>query len=256
MKTSLSVEILELHAYVDGQLGVEGRRRVEAYVEQHPEALEQIKDYQILKQQIQSLFNPVADEPVPDRFLRPRARVGLWRHLKTLVAAGLILATGISIGLYLGTDLEFAEHAGLDDIDHIVNETVMAYAVYTPEVQHPVEVGADQKDHLVEWLSKRMGTHMRVPKLNQLGMQLIGGRLLATEYGPGALLMYESNAGRRIVLYACESDEKATAFHFAEQQDVLVYYWIDGKLSYAVAGRIPRDKLLPLAKSAYDQLTF
>jgi anti-sigma factor RsiW len=254
MKEALSMEEMELHAYVDGQLGAEGRHRVEAYLEAHPEVRQQIEDYQLFNEHIKQLYDPIADEPLPPRFRDSRPRWNLWRPLRSLAAAALLLTLGLSLGLYLGTDLEVAEVAHEDDIQHMVDVTVMAYTVYTPEVRHPVEVGADEEPYLVEWLSRRMGTRIHVPKLDQLGMQLLGGRLLSTEYGPGGLLMYEDSGGRRIVLYACPSDEKPTAFHYVQQNDVSVFYWIDRSLSYAVAGEMPREKLLPLARSVYDQL--
>lgn len=256
MKSSLSIEQMELHAYVDGQLSTEGRRRVESYLETHPEALQQIKDYQTINEQVKAIFDPVADEPVPPHYLKPKQHAGIWRPLRSLAAATFLLSIGLSIGLYLGAELEWSDAPQIVEENHVVGETVMAYTVYTPEVHHPVEVGAEQEGHLVEWLSKRMGKRMSVPKLDALGMRLIGGRLLSTEYGPGALLMYEDKSGSRIVLYACESDEKTTAFHFAEQNNVSVFYWIDNDLSYAVAGEMKRDSLLPLAQLAYNQLVF
>lgn len=40
----------------------------------------------------------------------------------------------------------------------------VAYAVYSPEKRHPVEVGADQEQHLVNWLSKRLGAILKAPQ--------------------------------------------------------------------------------------------
>ena len=42
---------------------------------------------------------------------------------------------------------------------------LVAYAVYAPEVRHPVEVAATQQEHLVQWLSKRLGRPLKVPDL-------------------------------------------------------------------------------------------
>ena len=55
---------------------------------------------------------------------------------------------------------------------------------------HPVEVGADDEQHLVNWLSKRLGVKVRAPKLDDAGMSLVGGRLLPGENGPVAQFMY------------------------------------------------------------------
>ena len=41
----------------------------------------------------------------------------------------------------------------------------IAHVVYSPDVRRPVEVGADQEQALVTWLTKRMGSAVRAPSL-------------------------------------------------------------------------------------------
>ena len=57
----------------------------------------------------------------------------------------------------------------------MARRAAVAHAVYSPEVRHPVEVGADQEQHLVTWLSKRLGLKIKAPKLDEAGMALVGG---------------------------------------------------------------------------------
>jgi anti-sigma factor RsiW len=132
----------------------------------------------------------------------------------------------------------------------------MAYAVYTPEVRHPVEVPGDQEEHLVAWLTKRLGAQVRAPKLEDLGFLLVGGRLISSDDGPGALLMYENEDGRRVVLYLCENESKGrnTAFRFASDEGVSVFYWFDGPFAYALAGELDREGMLSLAEAVYSQI--
>src|SRR5690606_10809872 len=47
-----------------------------------------------------------------------------------------------------------------------VRDAVAAHAVFVPEVRHPVEVAAAQHEHLVQWLSKRLGARLTVPSLD------------------------------------------------------------------------------------------
>ena len=60
----------------------------------------------------------------------------------------------------------------------LVAEAVAAHNLYTREVVHPVEVGADQQTDLTAWLSKRLGRNLVVPDFRPLGFSLVGGRLL------------------------------------------------------------------------------
>ena len=68
----------------------------------------------------------------------------------------------------------------------------VAYAVYTPEQRHPVEVAASEEEHLISWLSKRLNRPLSVPSLQEYGYSLVGGRLLPGEAGPAAQFMYEN----------------------------------------------------------------
>jgi len=137
----------------------------------------------------------------------------------------------------------------------LVRQAVLAHAVYVPEVRHPVEVGADQEAHLVQWLSKRLGTAVRVPDLQTAGFKLVGGRLLPGETGPAAQFMYQDGAGRRVTLYLRHgSDPRETAFRYAREGNVSAFYWVDRGAGYALAGDLPREDLLALAEAAYRQL--
>jgi anti-sigma factor RsiW len=128
--------------------------------------------------------------------------------------------------------------------------------VYSPEVRHPVEVGADQEAHLVAWLSKRLGTPLKVPHLGDLGYSLVGGRLLPGERGPVAQFMYQDGKGQRLTLYVRVNpdDSGETAFRFAQEHGVGVFYWLDRKLGYALSGEVEKNELLRIATAVYRQL--
>jgi anti-sigma factor RsiW len=132
----------------------------------------------------------------------------------------------------------------------------VAHAVFSPDVRRPVEVSAENEDQLVAWLSKRLGTAVRPPKLGTLGFELIGGRLLPGNSGPVAQFMYQDATGQRLTLYV--STDNATnqdsAFRFAKEGQVNVFYWIDGKFGYALSAAIDKGRLAQIATAVYDQL--
>lgn len=239
----------DLHAYVDAVLSPARAAEVEAYLAQHPEDGARVAAY---REQIQALhhdFNAVLEEPVPDRFRNAgRARL-ITRYA---AAAAVLLVVGGVIGWYLHaytTDrrLETAAWARRAAIAHIV---------YSPEVRHPVEVGADQEAHLVAWLSKRLGTPLKVPHLGDLGYTLVGGRLLPGERGPVAQFMYQDGKGQRLTLYVRVNadDSRETAFRFAQEHGVGVFYWLDRKLGYALSGEVDKTELLRVATAVHRQL--
>lgn len=252
MSERLSPDVEDLHALVDGQLAPEARRRVEARVAADPAAQRQVADYAAMRDGLRALYGPVAAEPIPRRLLTGQ-RTGRWHRPLAAAAAAMAL---LLAGGFAGVQLERAR-PGFAGTPSLVREAAVAYAVYTPEVRHPVEVPGEQEEHLVGWLTKRIGAPVRAPKLDGLGFSLVGGRLLAGGDGPGALLMYEDAEGRRVILYACrnEEDSRATAFRFSREQGVSVFHWVEGPLSYALAGEVDRAALLAIAEAVYRQIT-
>jgi len=246
----------DLQAYADGKLPEERRAAVAAWLAAHPEDAERIESYRQLAAELRSSYDGVLDEPVPERLERT-IRSGRVRYA-AMVAGWVVL--GAVLGAIAGWQLHGARPAlspSADAADSMAHRAVVAHATYSPEVRHPVEVGADQEAHLVAWLSKRLGNQLRAPKLEAVGYSLVGGRLLPGENGPVAQFMYQCNRGTRVTLYV-RSDmgtNRSTAFRYAREGTVGVFYWVDSKLGYAVSSAdISKEDLLNVANAAYQQL--
>jgi anti-sigma factor RsiW len=137
----------------------------------------------------------------------------------------------------------------------LVQQATYAHAVFAPEVRHPVEVTAAEETHLVQWLSKRLGADVRAPRLNEVGFDLVGGRLLPADGGAAAQFMYQNPAGVRLTLYVRrDAVNETTAFRFAEQEKLRVFYWTDGPFGYALSGEIEKETLLAVATAVHAQL--
>ena len=249
--TQVPVTEAELHAYVDGLLPEARRAEIEAYLAAHPEDAQRVRAWQEQNQTLHAWFDPVLEEPLPARarlpVLRPRLR-------PVLRAAATVawLALGGVVGWYLHA---FSAARPADAVA-FAHQAAIAHAVYSPEVRHPVEVGADQEAHLVGWLSKRLGASLKVPQLLAVGYQLVGGRLLPGNQGPVAQFMFQDGNGQRLTLYVRRGagDSKETAFRYAQERGVSVFYWLDGKFGYALSGEIDKAELLRVAKVVYQQL--
>lgn len=206
-----------------------------------------------LQQALHDLYDPVLDEAVPER-LRPRPP--RWR-------AAALAAAWVAVGLAAGVLAGWQLHAwrpsapSQAEVPGFVKRAAVAHAVYSPEVRHPVEVAADQEQHLVTWLSKRLGVKVHAPKLDEAGMALVGGRLLPGDSGPVAQFMYQTQNGRRLTLYvrAETKQQRETAFRYARDNSVSVFYWIDRDCSYALASAdLGKDEMLRIANLVYKQL--
>ena len=244
----------ELQAYADGRLDAKRRMAVEAWLATHPEEGERIADYRKLAKELRSIYDPVMSETLPPRFARKRVQ---WRRFA--FAAGWMLI-GLLIGTLSGWELHESRPTPTTAADvgvAMARRAAIAHATYSPEVRHPVEVGADQEAHLVAWLSKRLGAPLRVPQLDEVGYSLVGGRLLPGDSGPVANFMYQTQKGARITLYVRTevAGNRETAFRYAEEGRVRVFYWVDRKMGYALSsGDISKDELLKVANTVYQQL--
>jgi len=238
----------QLHAYADGQLSLEGQARVEAALLASPGDAARVRAWMRQNELLRAHFAPVLNEPIPDRLRLLRAPRAWLPY--AMAAAWVVL--GVAIG---------ASASGLlrdraDAAASLPRRAAVAHAVYSPEVRHPVEVGAADQDHLVRWLSKRMGSDIKAPLLQPLGYELVGGRLLPGEQGPVAHFMYQDARGQRLTLYVSsrKGDPRDTAFRFSQEGRVAVFYWIDGSLGYALSSELDKAALLKVATSVYQQL--
>jgi len=249
----------DLHAYVDGELSPARRADVEAHLAGHPDAALRVRAWQEQKHAVQRLFEPVLDEPIPPALeaaaVPPGARQRGSARPALRIAAGVMLALLGGMAGWWGHG-RYQASAIADARPSLPQQAAIAHAVYSPDVRRPVEIGADQETQLVTWLSRRLGQDVRAPKLGSLGFELVGGRLLPGSEGPVAQFMYQDAGGQRLTLYvSTERDGNPdTAFRFAREGGINVFYWIDGPFGYALSAGVSKDELARVASAVYDQL--
>lgn len=241
----------ELHAYADDALPPARRGIVEAHLARHQQDAERIRAWREQKAKLHQAFDRVLEEPVPERLAVVRFAPSAPRRAPLALVAG-VLAAGIALG-WVARGFVRAEPSPAQPT--LARQAALAHAVYAPEVRHPVEVTAADHQHLVKWLSKRLGRELQVPNLASLGFELVGGRLLPGEAGPVAQFMYQDPRGQRLTLYVSHSTtNRDTSFRFSQEGRVAVLYWIDQSLGYALSGELPREELAKLASRVHAEL--
>ena len=219
---------------------------------------------------LRALHREVLTEPVPptlldaarrvDALQRQTARTWQWAGM----AAGVLLAFGMGwfshaqLGFQAGPAATLAQGTVAHEF---VRQASYAHAVYLPEQRHPVEVAASEQAHLVQWLSKRLGKPLKVPKLDAQGFELVGGRLLPGESGARAQFMFQDKQGQRVTLYlgaigqtGQAIDTKSTQFRFESTGAVLSFYWADQGFAYALSGQVDKATLMALSNKVYSQI--
>ncbi len=240
----------DLHAAADGRVPPERQADVEAAIAGSADAAARVGFYRRLNAELHAGYDFMLNEPAPER-LTARPRRHNWLLLARVAAVVALLAVGAAGGWLL--------HGMTDDYQRpaeaLADLAADAHLVYASEVRHPVEVPAQEKDHLQKWLSKRLDRPVQVPDLSRIGYEFLGGRLLPSGHGMAGQFMYQNLAGNRVSLYFVPAgDQRETAFHYIAVEGVSVFYWHDANLAYGLASELPREQLKTICSAVYDKL--
>jgi anti-sigma factor RsiW len=254
-----------LGAFVDGELPADERAALQARLAADPQAAARVAAWRAQKAALKALCEGACVSGAPDSsdsrdafdaspavlVLRPRTpwwwRAGIaaaW----VAVGAGLAAAvTAVVPRVAPGLVPELVARSRIETPEAFARRADVAYAVYSPEQRHPVEVGAADEAHLVAWLSKRLGKPLTVPSLSEYGYALVGGRLLPGGNGPAAQFMYENEAGERLTLYVSNSGGDRDAVRLLRDGNRRTFYWSTHRMGYALSGPQTEPKLRDIA---------
>lgn len=243
----------ELHAFVDGELPSDRKTAVEAWLASHADDAARVAAWKAQADAIRSRFGSAVNEAVPSRLkVDSLLRSGRnWRAVAAAVAAAAFLIGGVAG--WMARDTTEVTAAPGDPADQIAQYALAAHKLYIGEIRHPVEVGATEA-HLTPWLSRRLGTTLRVPDFSAFDMKLLGGRLLPGETGPAALFMYENGNGDRITFYCAKLPVQQMSFRYYQSDNVAAIRWVVSDYGYVVSGPADKMRLKELAKAAFEQL--
>jgi anti-sigma factor RsiW len=243
----------ELNGYADRSLPPERAAAVEAALTQDPDAAARVAAIRAQNTRLAQALDPWLHEPIPARLLAsatpPAKRLARW-------GPGLAIAASLVVGFATGwlgreallvregTPMTFAQQAAY------------AHAIYATDQGRPVEVGAQEEQRLVRWLTRRIGVQVAAPDLNPVGFALVGGRLVAGNERPTGLFMYENAEKQRLTLQWRRNDRgtNEAAFRYAVENGVGIFYWVDEHCAYALSGNLDRAQLLSVARVVYGQL--
>ena len=245
----------ELHAFVDGEVPADRQEAVTAWLAGHPEHAALVADWRAQADSIRARYGAVANEPVPVRLTldqvmrKDRSSGRSWAAMAAAAAVVAFLAGGTAGWVARG-----ASAAAPTGFEVFTAEALDAYKLYVVEVRHPVEVPGSERVHMTQWLSKRLGSELRIPDLQSIGLKLVGGRLLPGPTGAAAFYMYEGPSGERFTIYCAKAATPETALRFKEGDGSAAFYWADDKIAFAVSGPADRERLEQVTKTVYEQV--
>jgi anti-sigma factor RsiW len=152
-------DLRPLSAFTDNELSAAERAAMLVRVTTDAGAAGRVADYCAQRSALAALFG---DSREDTRCIVVRRRAPRWQH------AGLA-ASCMAIGVALGWSPGWISANFAVDRPVFAERADIAFAVYAPEQRHPVEVAAEQRDQLVNWLSHRLNRRLSVPSLLEYG---------------------------------------------------------------------------------------
>ncbi|MDE1147633.1 MAG: anti-sigma factor [Azospirillaceae bacterium] len=254
----------DLQAYVDGALDAGRRAEIEDYLARHAEAAQRVATYTLQRAALREALAPIVDAPVPDslnlarliearRDRQARAWAGPWRNL---AAAVLLLVVGGAGGWSMHG---MAAKAPLSGVNALTQEAMDNYRVYAADSLRPVEMRAGEEQQLLQWVSKRLDRPVAVPDLSASGYRFMGGRLIATAHGAGAMFFYDDAGGNRIAMMVRPMTvdmDAPMSEHRQETAGQMVggVTWSNQGMGYSLVADAPPQALHPLADEARRQI--
>jgi len=241
----------ELHAYVDNELPADRREAVESWLASHPEDAAQVAAWRAQADSIRARYGHVISEPIPAALKLDRIIRGWrWSSIGKTAAAALV---AFALGGVAGWTARDLSPAAPSAFDVFTTEALSAHRLYIAEVRHPIEVKAGEQ-HLIPWLSRRVGTTLRAPDLGNFGLKLLGGRLLPGPGGPAALFMFEGANGERYTLYSSAQRQPQTAFRYTVRDKFAAVHWVESDIGFVISGPADRERISKIAQAVYEQM--
>ncbi len=235
-KTTYLPDETDLHAYVDGLLDEAGCKRVEAWMDHHPERAEEIRGWQRDAQALRVTLGGFPDYAAAPKLDPATVRVRRRRRVRVRFAWAAALVLTLGVGGIVGWQMR-----GIDAPARPppMADAVQAYRLFAMSRHVPLDVTQQRPGQLQAWLDKYFPDAAPLPDLAASGFLPIGGRLLATDSGPAALVLYRNPSGGAISFYIRSPAPHAGMLHRGQRREgqLAAAYWSGNGYNYALVAR-------------------
>jgi anti-sigma factor RsiW len=223
----------DLHAYVDHQLNDADRALVETFLANNAHVAAQVRAWQQDAQQLRAALSGALKQPAnPDLdpgLIRQRLKRQSRRHL----ASAAMLLIAVSVGGFSGWQ---AREMTLASAPLPMADALQAYRLIAQQGLLPADYKASDDGDMQGWLDRYFTQANRLPDLAGAGFKPVSGRLLSTEQGPAAMVVYEDQGGHKISFYVRPPGPKNFLLPRGSRRDdgLQAEYWSGGGYNYAM----------------------
>ncbi|MPY74648.1 MAG: hypothetical protein GEU87_10335 [Alphaproteobacteria bacterium] len=245
----IAITEIDLLGYADGLLDADPvrKRAVEAFLRAHPAEAERVAAYIEQNREIQRLYGPIINEPLPERLqaILHRERgdgAGRGHWLRAAASVAILLAAGAG-GWLMGFEQRQTPSVAESFVEQaLANHPQMRQA--EPAMPHIDRVSAGG---ILE-RPPEAALELDPPDLSALGYTFQNRRIVGSGSKQMAQMTYERTDGRRLSLFLGSrwrpADRKMV---FSHDAGVTMAHWLDGPVIYGVVAEGGEPELAAVA---------
>jgi anti-sigma factor RsiW len=241
----------DLHAYVDRQLSEADRRQVETYLANQPDVAARVRAWQQDAQHLRTALSGALQQPANPDLDPAMIRQRLKHRSRRYLANAALLLLAISVGGYSGWQ---AREVTLLSAAAPMADALQAYRLFAQQGILAADYQTGDEGSMQGWLDRYFTQANRLPDLSSAGFKPVSGRLLSTEQGAAAMVVYQDASGEKISFYVRPPGPKNFLLPRGSRRDgdLQAEYWSGPGYNYAMV--IPSDT--PTAQRLKQTLNF
>ncbi|MBD1555129.1 anti-sigma factor family protein [Pseudomonas typographi] len=237
----------DFNAWLDDRLPPTDRQRLDAWLGQNPDQARRLRAQLHDAQQLRAAMSGALTPP-PNPVLDPTAiRQQLHQRRRQSLARAAGLAVAVALGSLGGWQLR-----GWQSVTPApMGDALQAYRLFAQQGMLPADLQVADRGTLQGWLDRWFSAAQRLPDLRQAGFEPVAARLLSTEQGAAAMVVYQNADGQKVSFYIRPPGPNHKMLPPGSRQDgeLQAAYWSGPGFNYAVVS--PAG---PMAQTVLNQL--
>jgi len=223
----------DLHAYIDHQLSDDDRRLVETFLASNAEVAATVRAWQRDAQQLRAGLSGLLQQPVNPQLTPSMIRQRVKRQSRRHLASAAVLLIAVSVGGFSGWQ---AREMTLVSAQAPMTDALQAYRLFAQQGILPADFKVSDDGDVQGWLDRYFTRANRLPNLASAGFKPVSGRLLSTEQGPAAMVVYENLEGQKISFYIRPPGPRNLFLPRGSRRDgeLQAEYWSGAGYNYAM----------------------
>ncbi len=241
MKTA--IEDRDLHAYVDGQLDAERRRRVEAFLSTRPDKAALVDDYRRQRILLHRLFDNIEDRRIPQSLQSLASQAdGALRAGRRIRMGGRAAAICGGTALAVLAVVQSTTNRQPDLADALLDFRRQAIEAHLSLGDTPLTA-----DPAVE------GAVLSMPELESIGLMPVARRLISADSGDAMQIVYVDADNTRVTLYMkpINGAQRGVAT-FSAAEGVGQMFWRNAGVAFSLLGPSDEESLTRIAEAIGD----